>query len=211
MLSNQVIALCSTQKHSSTSRGFLCTHGCEFLVLVVPSRINWASSLNRISCKVCNCSYSHSQNGTWLAWPLGSGCFLFRGDTGRNHHGAKLSIPVPFLHQSSWKFCLHLYLGFVAQLPNIISSTPSLFTFCIREGTSLPQSTEYVLKCCPYFTTAALPFQLQKPHTICMSVNSSFGILTTTALQHNTATQAHRVCKRELSQVTEVPTRRINL
>jgi hypothetical protein len=34
-----------------------------------------------------------------------------------NCHGAKFSIPVPLLYQSSWKFCGHVYLGFAALLP----------------------------------------------------------------------------------------------
>jgi hypothetical protein len=63
---------------------------------------------------------------------LSVGGVLFRVDTGRNHQGAKFSIPVSLLHESSWKFCV--YLGFVALLPNIIFFTPSLLTLCISCG-----------------------------------------------------------------------------
>jgi hypothetical protein len=38
----------------------------------------------------------------------------------RNHHGAKFSIPVPVLYQSSWKFCIYLHLGFVTLLHAVV-------------------------------------------------------------------------------------------
>jgi hypothetical protein len=38
------------------------------------------------------------------------------GDTDRNGHSADLSIPVSVVPQSSWKFCVYLYLG-LALLP----------------------------------------------------------------------------------------------
>jgi hypothetical protein len=154
MLSNQVIALCSTQRYSRTSRGFSYVHGCEFRMLAVPSSINWArpwtachakcvSVVAAIHKMVHGC-HDHSVRSV----------VLFRGDAGDNHHCAKFSIPVSLLHQSSWKFCVYLYLGLAAQLPNIIFSTPSLFTVCTREGTSVPQSTECVLKCFAMWNSA---------------------------------------------------------
>lgn len=39
-----------------------------------------------------------------------------KGNTDRSQHGAKLSITVSVLYQSSWKFCLYLYLGLAALL-----------------------------------------------------------------------------------------------
>jgi hypothetical protein len=85
---------------------------------------------------------------------------------------------------------------------NITFTMPSLFTFsiCSWEGMNLPQSSVQILKCfaiwnlwsgccCWYYTTAALPFPLQKPYTEGMLEYSSFvrvlGILTAATLQHN--------------------------
>jgi hypothetical protein len=128
---------------------------------------------------------------------------LVRGVTDRNHHCAKFATPVSVLHQSPWKFCVYLYLGFVALLPKHhlclhsalahgngpiflkVSCTFSNVLQCV-----ILQSGYY----CQYFTTTALSFPLQKPHMKCMSPYSSFvnvlWILTTTTLQHNTATLA---------------------
>jgi hypothetical protein len=42
---------------------------------------------------------------------------LFEGNMDKNHHGAQFCISVSVLHQSSGKFSLFLYLGFIALLP----------------------------------------------------------------------------------------------
>jgi hypothetical protein len=52
----------------------------------------------------------------WRDLPV-RGVVPFVGDVDRNHHGAEFSIPVSVLHQSSGKFCVYLYLGFAALLP----------------------------------------------------------------------------------------------
>lgn len=135
----------------------------------------------------------------------------------RNHHDAKFSIPVFVLHQSFWKFCVNLYLGFAAlhsdhRLPRAIAvhglhshmgrnQSPSEFCAWFQ--------IYYVLGNGRYSTTAALLLSLQKPFTKCMSAYSSFvnvlGILTT-ALYNNKGTQlqplAETVCKQELNQGT---------
>jgi len=44
---------------------------------------------------------------------------LLEANMDKNHHGAQFSIPVSVLPQSSRKFCLFLYLGFIALLPEL--------------------------------------------------------------------------------------------
>jgi hypothetical protein len=135
----------------------------------------------------------------------------------RNHHDAKFSIPVFVLHQSFWKFCAHLYLGFAAlhsdhHLPHAVAvhglhshvgrnQLPS--EFCARF------EMFYVVSNGRYSAATALPLSLQKSFTKRMSAHSSFvnvlGILTT-ALYNNTATQlqplTETVYKQELNQGT---------
>ena len=53
----------------------------------------------------------------WRDLPVG--VVLFTDDVDRNHDGAKFSTPVFVLHQSFWKFCVHLYLGFAALHPEL--------------------------------------------------------------------------------------------
>jgi hypothetical protein len=73
--------------------------------------------MNRMLCRMNSHGYSHSQNCTQLAWSPGKRCCTLKGDMNRNCHGAKFSISVCALHQSSWKFCIYLYMGFIVLLP----------------------------------------------------------------------------------------------
>jgi hypothetical protein len=47
-----------------------------------------------------------------LAWSPGKGCVLFGHDADRNNHSTKFSV----LQQPSWKFCIHMNLGFAELL-----------------------------------------------------------------------------------------------
>jgi hypothetical protein len=51
----------------------------------------------------------------YVWYNLVTGVVLFGGGMDRNHHGAKFSIPMSVLHQSSWK--CYVYLGFTPLLP----------------------------------------------------------------------------------------------
>jgi hypothetical protein len=46
------------------------------------------------------------------SWCTAMDAVHFRGDTDKNYHGAKFSIPVSVLHQSPWKFGVYFYLVF---------------------------------------------------------------------------------------------------
>jgi hypothetical protein len=80
------------------------------------------------------------------------GLALFGGDMDKNHHHEKSSskpLSVQY-HQSSGKFCIHLYVGFAALhcIQNIVFSKAWLPKFCIYswEGTSLLENSMYILK-----------------------------------------------------------------
>jgi hypothetical protein len=51
----------------------------------------------------------------WYDFPVEG--VILGGDMVLNHHGAKFSILVSVLRQSSWKLCVYLYLGFAAPVP----------------------------------------------------------------------------------------------
>jgi hypothetical protein len=59
-----------------------------------------------MSHRLCSHCCSHSQNHLQVRG----------GDTDRYHHGAEFCILLSVVHQSSWKFCMCLYLGFTALL-----------------------------------------------------------------------------------------------
>jgi hypothetical protein len=76
---------------------------------------NWASSVNRMSCAICSYGCSlHRIIRSRRDLPV-SCCTLWRW------HGWKPSwckiLCTSVLHQSSWKFCKYLYLGFPILLP----------------------------------------------------------------------------------------------
>lgn len=166
---------------------------CEFLMLVILSRVHWTSSLNRMR----NCDCSHSQNYIWGDLPV-RGVVLIGGDTDRNHHGREVSIPVSVLHQSSWTLCVYL-LGLASS-----ECCHSHSVSCGKEPAFLKVLCGFLngFHCgillsgylCQYSTTAALPFPLQKLYTKCISAYSPYinvlGILTAVTLQHNSATLA---------------------
>jgi len=65
---------------------------------------------------------------------------FFEDDTHRNNLCAKFFIFLSVMHQSSWKFCIHLNFGFVALQPEH-QFLHAVVTFCLRawEETSLPR------------------------------------------------------------------------
>jgi hypothetical protein len=130
---------------------------------------------------------------------------LFRGDTDKNHHSEKFSIPVSVLNESSWKCSVYFYLDFTALMPenHLLYDVTVHVLHRLWRGKGLTQSSVYILRCfamwnfakwihCWYSTKAAVPFPLQKLYTKCISVYSSFvnmlSILIMTILQHNMAT-----------------------
>jgi hypothetical protein len=67
-----LIENCYCKWHRVPWRGFSCPQVCEFLVLVMSPRLYWASSVNRMSGRIC----SHWQNHTRQTWALGK-CVAF--------------------------------------------------------------------------------------------------------------------------------------
>jgi hypothetical protein len=74
---------------------------------------------------------------------------LLEGVTDTNHYGAKFPIPQSVIQQSPWKFGLHLYLTSLHCRYLIVFHMPPFFhaLHSLEQGTSLPQSSVYVLKC----------------------------------------------------------------
>ena len=58
----------------------------------------------------------------------------FEDDTNKNHYGAKFSTTVSVLHQFSWKFCKHLYLGFAGLKPEHHPFHAMVFIFLFAYG-----------------------------------------------------------------------------
>jgi hypothetical protein len=120
---------------------FSCSQDCEFFVFVIPSPVNWGSSVNRMSGWICSLSYSSSQNFTQLIWSSGKRCStLCSCDTDRNHRGIKFSIPVSVYtirpgNSAYTRATLYFCQNF--------TFFTSLFRFCSR---SLEGTSAYVLK-----------------------------------------------------------------
>lgn len=57
--------------HSAIKCELCCIQEHEFVVIMVPSWVNSAWSMNRISGRIYSCGCSHSQNHKWLVWSPG--------------------------------------------------------------------------------------------------------------------------------------------
>jgi hypothetical protein len=190
--------------NSATACGFLCAQECESHVLVIITRVKWASSVNRMSCRMCIRGYGHSQNCTWLVWC--KTCYILWRWCRWKPSWCKILHTCVCATQIVLEIRCILVLGFTALLPehHFLDATivhllymlmgrnqsPSKFcvpfqTFCCVESCDVWSGHH-----CWYCTPAALPFPLQKPYMKCISTYSLFvnmlGILTKTPLQHNT-------------------------
>ena len=93
----------------------------------------------------CSCSLSQTGN-RWHDLPRG--IVHFKGNAYEQHHGVKFSHPVSVIHQTSWKFCVFLYLGFTVTLPNrLLNATVVHFLHLLVGKMSLHQRSGYILKC----------------------------------------------------------------
>ena len=99
--------------------GFHCTQKSEFLLLLIPSFVNYISSTNRMSRRICSHSWKHAQNCTWTVWPSSKRFYtLWRWYTQK-------ASPHKIIHtcvtavQSTWKLCILLQVHFTALQPEI--------------------------------------------------------------------------------------------
>jgi hypothetical protein len=134
--------LSNTPRHTLTENqcwkwysATLCAKQCKFLMMVIPSQVNWASSMKRMPRRMCSHGCSHSQICTQLAW------------SGK------------WLHQSSWKFCV--YLGFTALLPDHHIHTTAVHVLQLLVGRTQSSSKFCILSqmFCKVDITAGIPPQ----------------------------------------------------
>jgi len=80
--------------------------------------------------------------------------FFVTRDTDRKHQGGKVSVAIGVLNQSSWKFCVELYSGFVELLPEhdllhaVVLQTTSKQEelYEVRNVTAHTQKTDFVFR-----------------------------------------------------------------
>jgi hypothetical protein len=128
-------------------------HESEVIVLEILSLVNWAISVNRMLCRLCNHDHSHSEDHTQLAWrPSDKYCTVLAVTI-------LYSVEVIRIDSTMVQNSLYLFLWYTSRPGNSVCTcnwalmhccqniicVPSLFTFYIHvlEGTSLPQSSMY--------------------------------------------------------------------
>jgi hypothetical protein len=80
------------------------------------NNVNVTLVMNSKSSRIRAAAAAYHKRNRWHDLPRD--VVHFKGDTYRQHYGVQFSNPVSVIHQTSWKCCVFLYLGFTAMLPN---------------------------------------------------------------------------------------------
>jgi hypothetical protein len=154
---------------------------CGFLVLVIPSQVNWASSVNRILCGICSCGCSHTRNCTQLAWVVGKRCCTLWRWCGQKPSQWKILHTCVYATPVALGILHVLILGLCCTAAR--TSSPchhSCSAFAHEQEPVSIRVTCMQSRCfamhnsakgyhCQYSTTTALPFPLQKLYKKYMS------------------------------------------